>query len=244
MADDSYLGGAWKSAKSSVQRRTEWMGLYGPKEKSLRTDPLPAFSFLVKLDLGLGQEAEALFQSVSGLQYSTQVVPVGAGGVNNTTYKLVGHTEWPNLVLKQGFTSNSKLILWRQDWLRARGPGGDQTRFKRINGKITLLDTALRPQAFWNFTRGWPCKWDISEFSATKNELSIQTLEIAHDGLTYEATREDIYGGGPPPPAATPDAAATPKKEYPKGALGDAQKEQDRWVGDDGKTLSRPRTDI
>jgi len=145
-------------------------------EKSLRNDPLPVFSFLV--DLGLG--GQAYFKSVSGLRYETEVVPVRAGGVNDTTYNLVGATKWTNLVFKQGFTRDSKLITWRQEWIR----GG---KMNRLPGTITQLDTALQPKAQWAFTRGWPCKWDISEFDASKSELAIETLEIAHDGLTYKA---------------------------------------------------------
>ena len=145
-------------------------------EKSLRNDPLPVFSFLV--DLGLG--GQAFFKSVSGLRYETEVVPVRAGGVNDTTYNLVGATKWTNLVFKQGFTKDSKLISWRQEWIR----GG---KMNRLPGTITQLDTALQAKAQWSFTRGWPCKWDISEFDAGKSELAIETLEIAHDGLTYKA---------------------------------------------------------
>lgn len=204
MADEkSYVGKAWDNARDSVKRRTQWTGLYGPPERALRNDPLPAFSFLVEIDMGQGKEAAALFQSASGLQFSTQVVPVGAGGVNNTTYKLVGHTEWPNLVLKKGFTNNSRLLMWRQEWLRSAMDGG---RKRRFGGKITLLDTSLKEQGTWEFKRGWPCKWDISEFSASKNEIAIETLEIAHDGLLYGiADTEGIYGSGAPTPPATPD---------------------------------------
>jgi phage tail-like protein len=35
----------------------------------------------------------------------------------------------------------------------------------------------------WTFVRGWPVKWELSEFDASKNELAIETLEIAHEGL-------------------------------------------------------------
>jgi phage tail-like protein len=143
--------------------------------ENLRNDPLPVFSFWV--DLGLG--GQAYFKSVSGLRYETEVVPVRAGGVNQTTYNLVGATKWTNLVFKQGFTKSSKLIKWRQDWITG-------TTMSRYPGTIILLDTALCAQAQWNFTRGWPCKWDISEFDASKSELSIETLEIAHDGLTFK----------------------------------------------------------
>lgn len=142
---------------------------------NLRNDPLPVFSFLV--DLGMG--GEAFFRNVSGLRYETEVVPVRAGGVNVTTFNLVGATKWSNIVLKQGFTRSSKLIQWREEWIYGLKP-------KRVDGTITLLDTALQAKAQWSFARGWPCKWDISEFDASKSELSIETLEIAHDGLLFK----------------------------------------------------------
>ena len=145
--------------------------------ETLRNDPLPVFSFWVNIGLG----GEAMFKAVSGLRYETEVVPVRVGGVNNTTYNLVGATKWTNLVLKQGFTKSSALITWRQQWM--------QGKMHRIHGTITQLDTALQPQAQWTFVRGWPCKWDIAEFDASKSELAIETLEIAHDGLTYKALK-------------------------------------------------------
>ncbi|MFT3691986.1 MAG: phage tail protein [Kofleriaceae bacterium] len=143
--------------------------------ETLRNDPLPVFSFLV--DLGMG--GQAFFKGVSGLRYETETVPVRAGGVNDTTYNLVGATKWTNLVFKQGFTKSSALIQWRQEWM--------QGKMNRIGGTITQLDTALQRKAQWTFVRGWPCKWDISEFDASKSELAIETLEIAHDGLTFQA---------------------------------------------------------
>ena len=143
--------------------------------ENLRNDPLPVFSFWV--DLGMG--GQAYFKSVSGLRYESEVVPVLAGGVNNTTFNLVGSTKWPTLVFKQGFTKSSALLQYRQDWLN----GGNRKRIP--TGTITLLDTALKAQAVWTFTRGWPTKWEISEFDAAKSELAIETLEIAHDGLKY-----------------------------------------------------------
>lgn len=140
----------------------------------MRKDPLPVFCFHVQLP---GVEGEAFFKSVSGLRYETEVVPVREGGQNLTTFQLVGATKWSNIVLKQGFTKDSGLLKWRKDWMK---PGGAN----RVNGTITQLDTSLKPQMSWKFTRGWPVKWDISEFDASKSELAIETLEIAHEGIT------------------------------------------------------------
>jgi phage tail-like protein len=119
---------------------------------------------------------EGYFKSVSGLRSETEIVPVRAGGANDTTFNLVGGTKWSPLVLKQGFTSGSGLLAWREKW--ATG-----AEMHRTDGSIIQLDTALKPAAQWNFVRGWPSKWEISEFDASKSEIAIETLEIAHEGL-------------------------------------------------------------
>jgi phage tail-like protein len=156
-----------------------------PKDNNAgkRRDPLPAFCF--KFDLfGKGSGDQAFFKSVSGLSYEAEVVEVREGGVNDTTFKLVGPMKWKNLVLKQGFVAlqpqqESTLLDWREKWMT----GEEMTR---ATGKIILLDTALNEMATWTFFRGWPIKWEISEFDASKNELSIETLEIAHEGLKFQ----------------------------------------------------------
>ncbi|MBA3397541.1 MAG: phage tail protein [Deltaproteobacteria bacterium] len=143
-----------------------------------RKDPLPVFCFKVELSLAGGGGGEAFFKSVSGLKYETEVVPVREGGANDTTFSLIGATKWSNIVLKQGFTGNSALLKWREEWLN-----GTMNRIK--TGKIIQLDTALKEVAKWTFVRGWPAKWELSELDASKSELSIETLEIAHEGLKF-----------------------------------------------------------
>ncbi len=140
-----------------------------------RNDPLPVFCFLVKLG-GIG---DSFFRSVSGLKYEMETIPQREGGQNFTTYHLIGATKWSNIVLKRGFTKDSKLIAWRQEWLGRAG--------NRIpTGSITLLDTAMEGKAEWTFYQAFPVKWEISEFDASKSELAIETLELAHEGITYK----------------------------------------------------------
>jgi len=142
-----------------------------------RNDPLPVFCFKVVVSNVGG---EAFFKSVGGLRYETETVPVREGGQNATTYHLIGATKWSNIVLKRGFTKDSGMITWRESWLGRAG-----TRV--AEGVITQLDTALNPQAQWTFYNGFPVKWEIGEFDASKSELAIETLEIAHEGISYKA---------------------------------------------------------
>lgn len=142
-----------------------------------RRDPYLAFCFRVTITkAGLG-EATGLFKSVSGLEVETEVVDFKEGGVNEYTHKLAGGTKYKNIVLKRGF-SGSEFTDWRKDW-----EGTTAKESKRYSGTIEQLDTKGACVAKWEFVKGWPCKWSLSEFDASKNEVSIETLEIAHHGI-------------------------------------------------------------
>ncbi len=144
-----------------------------------RKDPLPAFCFKVTLD-ALGG-TELFFKSVGGLKVETEVVDYRSGGVNDSTFKLVGATKWSNIVLKRGFVGKDakQLLDWRMKWLHRTDA------LPRSNGTIIQLDTKLTTQGTWSFVEGWPVKWELSELDAAKNEIAIETLEIAHHGLTF-----------------------------------------------------------
>lgn len=145
-----------------------------------RRDPFLAFCFKVTIDDIVGDPVVGFFKSVGGLSFETEVVDYRQGGENNTTRKLVGATKWKNLVLKRGFASK-ELLTWREAWLAPNGPGSGQ----RKGGKIEQLSTDGKTVlATWTFQRGFPVKWELSELDAGKSEVSIETLEIAHEGLS------------------------------------------------------------
>jgi phage tail-like protein len=141
--------------------------------------PAPGFAFKVTLQIKAMESNAALyFKSVGGLRYETETVPVQAGGSNDRTFNLIGATKWSNIVLKRGFSQGSALLALRDEWMF-------KSEKKRFSGTIEQLDTTLKTtlQA-WTFHRGWPVKWELSDLDASKSEMSIETLEIAHDGLT------------------------------------------------------------
>jgi phage tail-like protein len=35
----------------------------------------------------------------------------------------------------------------------------------------------------WNFVKAWPAKWTGPSLSAKSNDVAIETLELAHEGL-------------------------------------------------------------
>jgi phage tail-like protein len=147
-----------------------------------RQDPLTAFCFSLQVT-GIVEPKQAFFKSVSGLKNESEVVPYREGGLNGYTHQLVGPTKWPTLVLKRGFVlKNYKLLEWRQSWI-TETPG--QSCVRRA-GKVIQYDSELNPVCSWEFYDGWPCKWEGPEFDASKTELAIETIEIAHSGLFFK----------------------------------------------------------
>ena len=93
--------------------------------------------------------------------------------------KLPGLTKYANIVLKRGLTRDLSLWNWRKAVVNGKPD--------RRSGTIILLDEAGQPVLRWNFVRGWPAKWEGPALNAKANEVAIETLEIAHEGLELEA---------------------------------------------------------
>ena len=51
---------------------------------------------------------------------------------------------------------------------------------------IALLDDSGQPELRWTLREAWPVKWELSELDASKNEIAIETLEIAHERLELD----------------------------------------------------------
>jgi phage tail-like protein len=139
---------------------------------SQRDDPYKAFNFIVEIE-GINVAA---FCEVSGLTSETAVIEYRTGSDGNSARKLPGLTKFANIVLKRGITQNHDLWNWR----RAIEQGTPDRR----NGTIVLLDDERREVVRWTFTEGWIAKYDGPDLNAKANEVAIETIEIAHEGLT------------------------------------------------------------
>lgn len=129
-----------------------------------------AYYFVVEI----GKARSSYFRSVSGLKSEAEVVPMQEGGRNDTELRLIGRTKYPNLILKHGF-AGPELFNKRQTFVQ--GPG------ERFNGRIIQMGPNNQEMFRWQFAKGWICKWEGPEFDASKNEISVETIEIAHEGL-------------------------------------------------------------
>jgi|SRR5207302_825230 len=136
-----------------------------------RLDPFSAFLFRVEVR-GI---VEGFFRECSGLESTIQVIEDPQFG-RGMMGKLPGRIVYANLTLRQGLTPSMTLYQWHLQAL--------QGTIQRVNGSILQVGPdGQRQLARWNFTNGWPTKYTGPSFNASNNELSIETFEIAHEGL-------------------------------------------------------------
>jgi phage tail-like protein len=142
---------------------------------STRNDPYKNFSFLVEID-GV---ASAGFASVSGLAAEVEVVEYREGADKvSSSRKLPGRVRYPNVTLRRGLTTNRDLWEW---WKTVRDGA-----LQRRTVVITLLDDAREPVLRWRLREAWIAGIEFSELDASKNEIAIETIEIAHEGLELD----------------------------------------------------------
>ena len=139
-----------------------------------RRDPFRSFNFAVEID-GI---ARAGFRECSGLDASQDPIEYREGTEGLTTRKLPGLNKYSNITLKWGMTDDTELWDWRKKAMTGK--------VERKNGSIVLLDDTGAEKMRWNFREAWPTKWTGPSFNATGNEVAIETLEIAHEGLELQ----------------------------------------------------------
>jgi len=137
-----------------------------------RTDPYRGYNFRVEID-GITRGG---FREASGLDSSQDPIEYREGVDSLTAKKLPGLNKYSNISLKWGITDDAELWEWRKKCV-------DGT-VERKNGSVVLYNDAGEEKIRWNFVEGWPTKWTGPSFNATGNEVAIETLEIAHEGVT------------------------------------------------------------
>jgi phage tail-like protein len=140
-----------------------------------RDNPYLNFNFLV--DVGLGDNLG--FREVELPSGEIDVIEYREGDDRtNTARKLPGLVKYANVTLRRGFSGRTDLFEW---WKSVR-----DGQVARRDVTITLLDEARQPVARWLLRNAWPVKIEAGSLNATGNEVVIETLELAHEGLELD----------------------------------------------------------
>lgn len=139
---------------------------------SARLDPVTAFRFTVAFD----DLPPGGFSDCTGLQLELETQEYAEGGLNTHTWRFAGRTKQNNLTLKRGIVNR---VLW--DWFHAISTGD----FRSRNCTVTVHDASGAEDALeFQLTDAFPVKWIGPELAASQNNLAVETLEIAHQGLS------------------------------------------------------------
>lgn len=143
-------------------------------EKPDNVWPLPKFYFTLETaDL-----KDATFQEVSGLDMESQIIEYRHGNSpDSSTIKMPGIKKYGNVTLKKGiFKGDNK--FW--DWFNKI----KMNTIERQPVTIKLLDEAGAPTMVWTLKNAWPTKVTGTDMKSDGNEVAVETLEMAHEGLT------------------------------------------------------------
>ena len=140
--------------------------------------PLPKFHFRVDWD-GI---ANAGFTEVTGLEVTTEKIEYRDGASPEfSKIKMPGMQTFGDLTLKRGsFKGDNEFFNW---WNTVA-----MNTITRRNVTISLLNEAHEPVVVWKVKNAWPLKVTSSDLNAGSNEASIETLVLAHEGVTVEHT--------------------------------------------------------
>ena len=139
--------------------------------------PIPKFRFEVRWD-----NAVMSFQEVSGLDVEAQPIEYRAGDSKTfSVVKMPGIKKFSDVTMKKGvFKADNKFWDWFNDI--------KMNTIKRKPVTISLLDEAGAPTMAWTLANAWPTKITGTDLKSTGNEVAVETMVIAHEGITISNT--------------------------------------------------------
>ncbi|ACT91935.1 phage tail protein [Dyadobacter fermentans] len=136
--------------------------------------PLPKFHFEVEWG-----GTKIGFTEVTGLDKQIEVIEYREGQSQVfSKIKMPGLQKYSNITMKKG-TFENKTDFY--DWLKEADKLRNAVRRDII---IKLLNENHKPVFTWKALQAFPTKVQASDLKADGNEVAIETIEIAHEGLS------------------------------------------------------------
>jgi phage tail-like protein len=143
-----------------------------------RNDPLRNFRFRLEID----NITQAGFSEVAIAETTIEAVDYREGTDPPHVRKLSALTKYGNITLKSGMTVGANaldLFKWHAD------VSAGQIKDKRKKVVIVVQDESGDDAGGARFviTDAWPIKYDPSDVSGKGNEVMIELLELANEGI-------------------------------------------------------------
>lgn len=137
--------------------------------------PLPAFHFIVDWS---GERIG--FSEVSGLTQENQAIEYRDGSSPEfSSIKMPGLQKYSNVTLKRGIVKSDNDFF---KWLSTI----KMNTVERRDLVISLLDESHEPVMAWKIHNAFPVKVEGPSLKATGNEVAIESIELAHEGLDVQ----------------------------------------------------------
>ncbi len=137
--------------------------------------PLPVFHF--KVEWG-GQNVG--FSEASGLTQEVQLIEYRDGNSPDySTIKMPGLHKYNNITLKRGIMKGDNDFF---KWLNTV----KLNTIERRSLTISLLNEEHEAVMVWNAVNAFPVKVEGPGLKASGNEVAIESIELAHEGLTLQ----------------------------------------------------------
>ena len=138
----------------------------------MATYPIPKFHFQVQW----GGERIG-FTEVTGLDMQVEAIEYREGSSPEySKVKMPGMHKFSNLTLKRGtIAGDSDFYKWVNEI--------SLTKITRRDIVISLLNETHTPVMTWRAKQAFPVKLQASDMKSDGNEVAIETIELAHEGL-------------------------------------------------------------
>ncbi len=124
------------------------------------------------------EAAPIAFSDVSGLSLEIQTEDLTEGGGNDYVIRLPKPPKARNLILKRALSATPPEIV---EWAKK---AVEEFVFEPRTLVLSIIDYDDTPVKTWNFEGAFPVKISLSDLSASKSEIVIETLEIAYRKVT------------------------------------------------------------
>lgn len=139
-----------------------------------RKDPYRNFRFRLEIDGITG----AAFSEATIPDATSDVIEYREGDEETTVRKIPGLRKYGNITLKWGVTDSVEVY---DKWRKLVEDGKHNDARKTV--AIILIDEEGKDAARWEFEHAWPSKYDAPDLTAKGNDVSVETLEIVHEGM-------------------------------------------------------------
>jgi phage tail-like protein len=121
------------------------------------------------------------FTEVSGLNIEYDIIQHRSGNIPDPSIMMIPGLKHPtNIILKRGIVKGDVDFY---NWINTI----KLNQVERRDIVISLLDEKHEPVMIWKAKNAWPVKLSGPELKANGNEVAIESIELAHEGLELES---------------------------------------------------------